>query len=77
MLSSRTLLILAVVCGLSPSAWAASKITEQDKQQAACANDVQKLCADTIPDAVRTQACMKAHRSEVSPGCAKMFNAKK
>lgn len=76
-MSFKSILILAVACSISSSAWAASTITAQDKQQAACANDVQKLCADTVPDMVKTQACMKAHRAEVSPGCAKMFNVKK
>jgi hypothetical protein len=55
----------------------ASAITEQDRQQAACANDVQRLCPEAIADPDEAQACMLKNRAQVSPKCAAMFPKKK
>jgi hypothetical protein len=35
----------------------------------ACTPDAMRLCADTIPDRVKTTACMKAKRAQVSQEC--------
>ena len=51
--------------------------TLQDKEQAACTEDVEQLCPGTIPDAGKAEACMKDKRSQVSAECAKMYDAKK
>lgn len=51
--------------------------TLQDQQQAACYNDVQKLCADAVPDVDRVTACMKTKRSQVSAKCAKFYGRTK
>ncbi len=37
--------------------------------QAACASDVQKLCAGVRPGGGRIVACLKQHQAEVSDGC--------
>ena len=67
----------ALLASLSTSALAATKqVTERDKQQAACASDVQKLCPDAMTDETKATACMKDKRSQVSPECAKMYDAK-
>lgn len=74
---NRYLLAAALMCSLSTGAFAVFKEqTLQDRQQAACADDVQKLCADTIPDVDKTKACMNAKRSQVSAKCAKMYDVK-
>lgn len=69
---------LAGSLALQGSAVAAtSEPTLQDQQQAACYNDVQRLCADAVPDVDKVTACMKAKRSMVSAKCAKMYNRTK
>ena len=40
-----------------------------------CYNDVQKLCNPEIPDEAKIAACMKFHRTELSRGCRKVFDA--
>lgn len=71
---TRILLGTALAASLSTAALAATKSpTLQDKQQAACSADVQKLCADAMPDVDKVTACMKTKRAQVSPGCAKMY----
>ncbi len=37
--------------------------------QQACTPDAMRLCSDTIPDVVRTTACMKAKRAQLSTEC--------
>ena len=69
------LLGAAVACSVAagPAVAATSAPTLQDQQQAACYNDVQRLCADAVPDVDKVTACMKAKRSQVSAKCAKMY----
>ena len=50
--------------------------TLQDRQQAACYNDVQKLCGNFVPDIAKTEACMRDKRSQVSKKCSDMYDAK-
>ena len=78
MVMNKWLLGAALLASLSTSALAATKqVTERDKQQAACATDVQKLCPDAMTDEAKATACMKDKKSQVSPECAKMYDAKK
>ncbi|MGO8973711.1 MAG: cysteine rich repeat-containing protein [Steroidobacteraceae bacterium] len=37
--------------------------------RAACAADVQKLCAGVQPGGGRIRACMRQHKEELSDGC--------
>lgn len=61
----------------STPGWAASKgVTLQDRRQAACYNDVQRLCPNTIPDAAKAEACMKDKRSQVSKPCSALWDVK-
>ncbi len=48
----------------------------QDKQQAACYDDVQKLCGSAIPDVNKVTACMKDKRPLVSAKCSAMWDVK-
>ncbi len=74
---NRFLLAAVLMCSIPTGAFAVFKEqTLQDRQEAACAGDVQKLCADTIPDLDKTKACMTAKRSQVSAACSKMYDVK-
>lgn len=55
------------------SARAATGPTLQDRQQAACYNDVMRLCGDAVPDVDRVTACMKGKRKQVSAPCAAFY----
>ena len=69
-----TAVLLAV--SLSGAAMAAGGgVTLKDKQQAACFDDVQKLCGDLVPDVDKVTACMKTKRQQVSPSCSKFYVA--
>lgn len=61
--------------------WAASaKKSEQslqDRQQAACYNDVQRLCADAVPDVDKVTLCMSDKRPQVSEQCSAMWDVTK
>jgi hypothetical protein len=65
----------ALLCALTTEAWAAGP-TLQDRQQAACYDDVMRLCADAVPDVDRVTACMKDKRKLVSAPCAAFYPKK-
>lgn len=73
---ARVLLIsgLVAAAGLSP---ALAKTTKALRQQAqsTCLNDATRLCEESIGDEAATTACMKEHKSELSPACLKVFEA--
>lgn len=73
------ILLGAILAGaLSTTAMAAvHNVTLRDRQQAACANDAQTLCASVMPDIEKVTACMKTKRAQVSPECAAMYDVKK
>ena len=51
----------------------ASGPTLQDRQQAACYDDVMRLCSEEVPDVDRVTACMKSKRAQVSAPCAAFY----
>jgi hypothetical protein len=53
-----------LLCG----AGGASAEVPADVQQA-CTPDAMRLCSDTIPDVVKTTACMNAKRAQLSQEC--------
>jgi hypothetical protein len=64
-----------IACVFASNAFATNKeVTMRDKQQAACAQDVQRLCPDAMLDEAKATACMKDKRSQVSATCAKMYD---
>ncbi len=66
--------ILAGAILFASPGWAlASGPTLQDRQQAACYDDVMRLCADAVPDVDRVTACMKDKRALVSAPCAAFY----
>ena len=74
----KSLLAVLMTASLSTAAMATMKgePSIRDKQQAACAKDVQKLCADSMPDVEKVTTCMAGKKAMVSPECAKMYDAK-
>ena len=62
---------------LSSSAYAKVKaVSLRDQQQAACYDDVVKLCGDAMPSEEKVTACMEGKKSMVSPKCAAMWDVK-
>ncbi len=56
-----------------PASAATNAPTLQDQEQAACYDDVQRLCQADVPDVDKVTACMKTKRSQVSAKCAKFY----
>ena len=74
----RIQLSVTMLLALAPATLAnTTTVTLQDRQQAACYNDVQALCGDFIPDVDKTTECMAKKRTQVSPGCAKYYTSAK
>ncbi len=74
----RLILVSAALCGLATGASAMTQgPTLQDRQQAACADDAQRLCGDAMPDVDKVTACMKTKKASVSKKCADMYDVTK
>jgi len=43
------------------------------EQQAACARDAFRLCANDIPDATRVESCLRRKQPDLSPVCRSAF----
>ena len=74
----RLLTACILATALLPGATAFAKIssvTLQDKQQAACYDDVNKLCKDAMPNVDKVTACMQDKKPLVSEKCAAMWDA--
>ena len=74
----KTSLLAAVIASsvlALPASASTNAPTLQDQEQAACYDDVQRLCQSVMPDIDKVTACMKTKRNKVSPGCAVYFNA--
>lgn len=67
----RSAIVLALLG--SSAAVAHAEVTLQDRQQAACYNDVQKLCGQFVPDVQKTETCMSTMKDRVSAGCRKYY----
>jgi hypothetical protein len=62
---------LALMASFAPSPVAAQSYTPE--QRAACEGDAMRLCGQFGADVERITACMRAKRSQLSPGCRKYF----
>ena len=58
---------LFVLAGVAPAA----AYTQQDAD--ACTPDAFRLCVPFIPDAGKIEACLRANRKQLTPGCAAVF----
>lgn len=68
--------LAAALCGGTAALAKNSGPTLQDRQQAACYSDVQRLCGNAIPDAAKVEACMADKRPQVSKKCSDMWDVK-
>lgn len=62
-----------ILLGASVTA-AFATVTLQDRQQAACYDDAQRLCGDLMPDADKVEACMLTMKEKVSARCRKFYD---
>jgi hypothetical protein len=58
---------------LAGSGPAAAEYRGTEEQRQACTSDVFRLCSAYIPDVSSIVTCMKARRSQLSPGCRAAF----
>jgi hypothetical protein len=76
MKSFRALCTAAVLmCSAVPGMAAVNTPTVDDKLQAACYDDVNRLCKDSMPDEDKVATCMKQHKAEVSEKCKTAYKA--
>jgi hypothetical protein len=64
-----------LLCSALPAMAAVNAPSVDDKLQAACYADVNKLCKDAMPDEDKVTVCMKQHRAEVSETCKAAYKA--
>lgn len=72
-------LIALALCSVALATNAVAKtkpVSLRDQQQAACYDDVMKLCKDAVPDEAKVTTCMEGKKSMVSAKCAAMWDVK-
>lgn len=75
-MKSFWVLSTAILMGSAvPVLAAVSTPTVDDKLQAACYDDVNRLCKDAMPDEDKVATCMKQHKAEVSEKCTTAYKA--
>lgn len=65
---------LALLCASSPAHAAAGPLNVSPEEHAACDGDASLLCSDA-QDVDQLLACMKMHRTDLTPRCATVFSA--
>lgn len=63
----------AAMAASTTAALAGSTVTLQDRQQAACYDDAQRLCGEFMPDSDKVEACMLTMKNKVSARCRKFY----
>ncbi len=79
----NTLIVAVTACGLilisAVPSLAAGPMNDKEQMRAEaehnCYDDVQKLCSDVTSDEAKVKSCMKVHHAQLSPKCAKAFDA--
>lgn len=69
--------VLLIVAVAGPAFGTDRGPTLQDKQQAACYDDVMRLCGNFVPDVDKVKACMQGKRRLVSAKCSAMWNVRR
>lgn len=69
----HAILAAAFVAASTPVALAGSTVSLQDRQQAACYDDAQRLCGEFMPDSDKVEACMLTMKNKVSARCRKFY----
>jgi Cysteine rich repeat len=65
----RSTFFAALTVAALASAASAQPSSVNARLAAACGKDVQTLCPGVLPGGGRIGQCLKAHASQVSPGC--------
>ena len=71
----RVALHVATCAALSLPAPMSDKEKVRAQAEHDCYDDVQKLCSDVTSDEEKVKSCMKVHHAQLSPKCAKDFDA--
>lgn len=75
MIALRAVCITALVISATAVSAKVRVPSDQDKLQAACYPDVQRLCKDAIPDEGKITVCMEQQKSLISAGCLDAYQA--
>jgi len=75
---TTTLRVLSVTAAvaISLTSFAAHAVEATAEQRRACTPDAFRLCSNHIPNVEAITACMRAKKSELSPACKLVFDAK-
>ena len=75
---TKTLRVLSVTAAvaISLTSFAAHAVEATAEQRRACTPDAFRLCSNHIPNVEAITACMRAKKSELSPACKLVFDAK-
>ena len=69
LVAAATLVLCCSTAGFAKN----KEISDRDQEQAACYDDAQRLCPDTMPDVDKTIECMKPKKKLVSAKCAAFY----
>lgn len=76
MIAFRFITAVGIVVAAGVPAFAKVRTpSDQDKLQAACYGDVQRLCKDEIPDEGKITICMERQKASISAGCIEAYKA--
>ncbi len=73
------LVVFSVCCfvfAAAPASSATKGPTLEDRREAACYDDAQRLCGQVMPDVGKVTDCMKDKRPLVSTKCSVMWDVK-
>ena len=75
MRSVRLLCLLTLAFSVTGASAKIRVPTDNDRLQAACYPDVQRLCKDAIPDEGKITVCMEAQKASISKECTDAYEA--
>ena len=76
MISARFVCAALLLVPVSSAAFAKVRSqSDQDRLEAACYADVQRLCKDDIPDEGKITLCMEGKKSQISTQCTSAYKA--
>ena len=75
---TKTIRVLSVAASvaISLTSFAAHAVEATAEQRRACTPDAFRLCSQHIPNVEAITACMIAKKSQLSPACKMVFDAK-
>ena len=70
-------LALAAVSGIALASLSGAALAQTQEAMRYCRSDIERLCPGLQPGGGRIAQCLKAHKMEVSVGCAKTLQKMK